>query len=113
MSYVTGHECAISLLFRCIVFILRELTTFYCGYVKCNISYTGEGLRFTMRVFSWKRALDVGLDASFDKAQKGIRKKSAEVNTVKPVRVLNGPFIKRNFVLNGNIFRSRDYHSIL
>jgi hypothetical protein len=31
-------------------------------------------------------------------------------NTVKPV--LNGPFIKRNFVLNGNIFRSRDYHSI-
>jgi hypothetical protein len=32
------------------------------------------------------------------------------VNTVKPV--LNGPFIKRNFVLNGNIFRSRDYHSI-
>jgi hypothetical protein len=30
--------------------------------------------------------------------------------TVKPV--LNGPYIKRNFVLNGNIFRSRDYHSI-
>jgi hypothetical protein len=30
--------------------------------------------------------------------------------TVKPV--LNGPFIKRNFVLNGNIFRSCDYHSI-
>jgi hypothetical protein len=29
---------------------------------------------------------------------------------VKPV--LNGPCIKRNFVLNGNIFRSRDYHSI-
>jgi hypothetical protein len=26
--------------------------------------------------------------------------------------VLNGPFIKRNFVLNGNIFRSRHYHSI-
>jgi hypothetical protein len=31
-------------------------------------------------------------------------------NTVKPV--LNGPFIKRNFILNGNIFRSPDYHSI-
>jgi hypothetical protein len=31
-------------------------------------------------------------------------------NTEKPV--LNGPFIKRNFVLNGNIFRSLDYHSI-
>jgi hypothetical protein len=30
--------------------------------------------------------------------------------TVKPV--LNEPFIKRNLVLNGNIFRSRDYHSI-
>jgi hypothetical protein len=30
--------------------------------------------------------------------------------TVKPV--LNGLFIKRNFVLNGSIFRSRDYHSI-
>jgi hypothetical protein len=30
--------------------------------------------------------------------------------TVKPV--LSGPFIKRNFVLNRNIFRSRDYHSI-
>jgi hypothetical protein len=35
---------------------------------------------------------------------------NAEINTVKPV--LNGPFIKRNFVLNGNIFRSRDHHSI-
>jgi hypothetical protein len=33
-----------------------------------------------------------------------------EYNTVKSV--LNGPFIKRNFVLNGNIFRSRNYHSI-
>jgi hypothetical protein len=32
------------------------------------------------------------------------------VYTVK--RVLNGPFIKGNFVLNGNIFRSHDYHSI-
>jgi hypothetical protein len=32
------------------------------------------------------------------------------VYTVKPV--LNWPFIKRNFILNGNIFRSRDYHSI-
>jgi hypothetical protein len=32
------------------------------------------------------------------------------VITVKPV--LNGPFIKRNFVLDGNIFSSRDYHSI-
>jgi hypothetical protein len=32
------------------------------------------------------------------------------LNIVKPV--LNGPFIKRNSVLNGNIFRSRDYHSI-
>jgi hypothetical protein len=31
------------------------------------------------------------------------------IDTVKPV--LNGPFIKRNFVLSGNIFRSRDYHS--
>jgi hypothetical protein len=31
-------------------------------------------------------------------------------NTVKPV--LNGPFIKQNFVSNGNIFRSHDYHSI-
>jgi hypothetical protein len=31
-------------------------------------------------------------------------------NTAKPV--LNGPLIKGNFVLNGNIFRSRDYHSI-
>jgi hypothetical protein len=30
------------------------------------------------------------------------------VYTVSPV--LNGPFIKRNFALNGNIFRSRDYH---
>jgi hypothetical protein len=29
---------------------------------------------------------------------------------VKPV--INGPFSKRNFVLNGNIFRSRDCHSI-
>jgi hypothetical protein len=28
--------------------------------------------------------------------------------TVKPV--LNGPFIKRNFVLNGNVFRFREYH---
>jgi hypothetical protein len=28
-------------------------------------------------------------------------------NTVKPA--LNGPFIKRKFVLNGNIFRSRDF----
>jgi hypothetical protein len=26
--------------------------------------------------------------------------------------VLNGPFIKRNFFVNGNIFRSRDYHNI-
>jgi hypothetical protein len=33
-----------------------------------------------------------------------------ERNTVKPL--LNGPFIRRNFVLNGNIFRSCDYHSI-
>jgi hypothetical protein len=33
-----------------------------------------------------------------------------EYNTVKPV--LNGPFIKRNFVLNGNIFRSLDYHKM-
>jgi hypothetical protein len=32
------------------------------------------------------------------------------VYTAKPV--LNGPFIKRNIVLNGNIFRSRDRHSI-
>jgi hypothetical protein len=31
-------------------------------------------------------------------------------DTVKSV--LNGPFIKQNFVLNGNIFRSRDCHSI-
>jgi hypothetical protein len=31
-------------------------------------------------------------------------------SAVKPV--LNGPFIKRNFVLNRNIFRSSDYHSI-
>jgi hypothetical protein len=31
-------------------------------------------------------------------------------NTVKPV--LNRPFIERNFVLNGNILRSHDYHSI-
>jgi hypothetical protein len=31
-------------------------------------------------------------------------------DTVKPV--LNGPFIKWNFVLNGNIFRSHDSHSI-
>jgi hypothetical protein len=31
-------------------------------------------------------------------------------STVKPV--LNGPFIKWNFVLNGNIFSSRDYHNI-
>jgi hypothetical protein len=31
-------------------------------------------------------------------------------HTVKPA--LNGPFIKRNFVSNGNIFRSRVYHSI-
>jgi poly(A) polymerase Pap1 len=31
-------------------------------------------------------------------------------NTVKPV--LNGPFIKWNFDLNGNIFRSCDYYSI-
>jgi hypothetical protein len=30
--------------------------------------------------------------------------------TVKPV--LNGPFIKRNFVLSRNIFRSRDYRNI-
>jgi hypothetical protein len=30
-------------------------------------------------------------------------------STVKPV--LNGPVIKRNLVLKGNIFRSRDYHS--
>jgi hypothetical protein len=30
-------------------------------------------------------------------------------NTVKPVS--NRPFIERNFVLNGNIFRPRDYHS--
>jgi hypothetical protein len=30
--------------------------------------------------------------------------------TVKPI--LNGPFIKRNFVLKGTIFRSHDYHSI-
>jgi hypothetical protein len=32
-----------------------------------------------------------------------------ETSTVK--LVLNGPFIKRNFISNGNIFRSRDYHS--
>jgi hypothetical protein len=32
-------------------------------------------------------------------------------NTVKPVS--NGAFIKRDFVLNGNLFTSRDYHSIL
>jgi hypothetical protein len=32
------------------------------------------------------------------------------VDTVRPV--LDGPYIKRSFVLNGNIFRSRDYHSI-
>jgi hypothetical protein len=32
------------------------------------------------------------------------------LDTVKAV--LKGPFIKRNFVLNGNIFRSRDYHRI-
>jgi hypothetical protein len=31
-----------------------------------------------------------------------------EDKTVKPV--LNGPFIKRNFVLSENIFRSRDYN---
>jgi hypothetical protein len=30
--------------------------------------------------------------------------------TVKPV--LNGPYIKWNFVLNGNIFRSCDYQNI-
>jgi hypothetical protein len=30
--------------------------------------------------------------------------------TVKPV--LSGPFIKRNFVLNGYIFRSRDYRDV-
>jgi hypothetical protein len=35
----------------------------------------------------------------------------ASEDTVKPV--LNGPFIKPNFVLKGNIFRSRDYYSIL
>jgi hypothetical protein len=35
---------------------------------------------------------------------------NAKQYTVKPV--FNGPFIKRDFVLNGNIFRSRDYHSI-
>jgi hypothetical protein len=32
------------------------------------------------------------------------------ISTVKPV--LNGPFSKRNFALNGHIFRSRDYNSI-
>jgi hypothetical protein len=32
------------------------------------------------------------------------------LNTVNPV--LNGTFIKRNFVLHENIFRSLDYHSI-
>jgi hypothetical protein len=31
-------------------------------------------------------------------------------NTVKPV--IKGHFIKRNFVLNGNILRSRGYHSV-
>jgi hypothetical protein len=32
------------------------------------------------------------------------------VNTVK--LILNALFIKRNFALNGNIFRSREYHNI-
>jgi hypothetical protein len=31
-------------------------------------------------------------------------------HTVKPV--LKGPYIKRNFILNGNIFKTLDYHSI-
>jgi hypothetical protein len=35
--------------------------------------------------------------------------KVAEGNTVKPA--LNGPFIKRKFVLNENIFRPRDFGS--
>jgi hypothetical protein len=42
--------------------------------------------------------------------EKACPSKHLYLNTVKPV--LNGPFIKRNFVLNGNIFRSRDYRSI-
>jgi hypothetical protein len=41
----------------------------------------------------------------------GDRNGRSKSDTVKPV--LNGPFIKGNFVLNGNIFRSRDYHCVL
>jgi hypothetical protein len=40
----------------------------------------------------------------------GVRYIRFQYSTLKSV--LNGLFIKRNFVLNGNIFRSRDYHSI-
>jgi hypothetical protein len=40
----------------------------------------------------------------------GFAENDTNFGTVKPV--LNRPFIKRNFVLNGNVFRPRDYRSI-
>jgi hypothetical protein len=40
----------------------------------------------------------------------GLKVNAEKTKYRKPV--LNGPFIKRNFVLNGNIFKSCDNHSV-
>jgi hypothetical protein len=49
VTYVVSHEGVRSLLFLCIVPILRAMITFGDGYVKCSMLYKGDGLRLAIR----------------------------------------------------------------
>jgi hypothetical protein len=67
-GYVVGHVLERSIMFQCVVSILWAIIIFLCGYVKRSMLYKGNCLRFTVcACYSWEMALNVGLDASFDK----------------------------------------------
>jgi hypothetical protein len=79
-------------LFPSIMSILWVLIIFWCVCVKCSVLYNGDGLQLTVcGCCSWRMALNVGLDASFDSTQawKGIREKASEDKSAK-VYVTNG-----------------------
>jgi hypothetical protein len=81
---------------------LRELLT---NDEKCRLTFQFPLFRFTL----WR--LITLTNHSFYKQLYGVDYTNLELSvTIKPV--LNGSLIKRNFVLNGNIFRSCDCHII-
>jgi hypothetical protein len=86
VGFVACHERDISLLFRCIVCILRAMIMFWCRYVKCGMLYRLEGFGLNIcAYYSWEMALHVGLGVQFDNMYgcKGIRENAKEVNSTK------------------------------